>query len=199
MTGRPAAAGTARLVVLVEGESDRVAVETLARRRGLDLPADGVQVLAMGGITNVRAFALRLGPRGLGVPLAGLYDAPEADVVRRGLAAAGVVAPDGATDLAGHGFFACDADLEEELVRALGVTRAERVIEAEGDGRSLRLLAQMPAQQGWSRERVLHRFLAAGSGRKARYAALLAEALAPGEEPPPLRALLSRLGRERDR
>lgn len=189
MTGQAAADPDARLAVLVEGESDRIAVEVLARRRGLDLASDGVRVLAMGGITNVRAFALRLGPRGDGLPLAGLYDAPEAAVVRRGLVAAGVTTP-GSTDLAAHGFFACEADLEAELIRALGVDRVEAVVETEGDGRSLRLLAGMPAQRSWSRERVLHRFLGAGSGRKARYAELLVTALAPGEEPPPLRALL---------
>lgn len=196
MTDQPAAARAPRLAVLVEGESDRIAVETLARRHGRDLVDDGVQVLAMGGITNVRAFALRLGPRGDGLPLAGLYDAPEAAVVRRGLVAADVMA-DGEADLAAHGFFGCEADLEAELIRALGPDRVEQVIEREGDARSLRLLTGMPAQQGWSREQVLHRFLGVAGGRKARYAALLVAALAPGEEPPPLRALLSRASRGR--
>jgi predicted ATP-dependent endonuclease of OLD family len=36
-------------VVLVEGASDRRAVETLARRRGRDLQAEGVAVVPMGG------------------------------------------------------------------------------------------------------------------------------------------------------
>ena len=38
-----------RGVVLVEGTSDRRAVETLARRRGRDLQAEGVAVVPMGG------------------------------------------------------------------------------------------------------------------------------------------------------
>ena len=170
--------------MLVEGHSDRVAIETLAVRLGRDLAAEGVEVVPMGGITNIRAFALRYGPAGLGVPLAGLYDAPEASVVRRGLAAAGV---------AGDGFFECTADLEDELVRALGADGVEAVIDAAGETRSLRLLAGMPAQRGRTREDVLRRFLGVRSGRKARYAALLVEALAVERVPPPLVAVLSQV------
>ena len=81
------------MAVLVEGHSDRVALETLAARRGRAHAAAGGAVIAMGGITNIRSFALRYGPTGLGLPLAGLYDAPEERIVHRGLAAAGVPAP----------------------------------------------------------------------------------------------------------
>jgi hypothetical protein len=170
-------------VVLVEGHSDRVALEALARRLGRDLAAEGVEVVAMGGITNIRSFALRYGPQGLGVPLAGMYDAPEEHIVLRGLAAAGVPAED---------FFACHADLEEELVRALGADAAEAVVAATGELRSLQRLTGMPAQRGWSREALLHRFLG-GAGRKARYAALFVEALPTGKAPPPLSAVLDRV------
>ncbi|WP_459969369.1 TOPRIM nucleotidyl transferase/hydrolase domain-containing protein [Nocardioides pyridinolyticus] len=170
-------------MVLVEGHSDRVAIETLARRRGRDLEAEGVEVVAMGGVTNVRSFALRYGPHGLGVPLTGLYDAAEEPIVVRGLAAAGVPA---------DGFFACDADLEDELIRALGADAAEAVVAAAGELRSLQRLTGMPAQRGWSREALLHRFLG-GAGRKARYAALFVEALPSGNAPPPLAAVLDRV------
>jgi predicted ATP-dependent endonuclease of OLD family len=81
---------TPRTVVRVEGNSDRVALHTLAERRGRNLAAEGIEVVAMGGITNTRAFASRYGPHGLGVPLAGLYDAAEEAKVRHGLAAAGL-------------------------------------------------------------------------------------------------------------
>jgi len=87
-----------RAVVLVEGNSDRVALLTLAGRRGRDLAAEGIEVVAMDGITNTRAFASRYGPHGLGVPLAGLYDAAEEAKLRKGLAAAGLetaLEPDG--------------------------------------------------------------------------------------------------------
>ena len=81
---------TLRAVVLVEGNSDLVALHTLAERHGRDLSAEGVEVVAMGGITNTRAFASRFGPHGLGIPLAGLYDAADEAKLRHGLAAAGL-------------------------------------------------------------------------------------------------------------
>jgi hypothetical protein len=182
-----------RAVVLVEGESDRVALQTLACRHGRDLVAEGVEVVAMGGITNTSAFASRYGPRGLGIPLAGLYDAPEERHVRRGLAAAGLTAALHAEELAGLGFFKCTADLEEELIRALGVAGVTRVIDAAGDTRSLQRLTGMPAQRGWTQEAVVRRFMGSRAGRKARYAALLVEALEPPRVPPPLTGLLARI------
>jgi hypothetical protein len=166
---------------------------TLAGRRGRDLAAEGIEVVAMDGITNTRAFASRYGPHGLGVPLAGLYDAAEEAKLRHGLAAAGLetaLEPDGPARL---GFYRCSADLEDELIRALGVTAVEAVIDAAGETRSLQLLAGMPAQRDWTREAVLRRFLGVRSGRKARYAALLVDALQPGHEPEPLGSLLARV------
>ena len=62
-----------RGVVLVEGTSDRGAVETLARRRGRDLEAEGVAVVPMGGYGNLP----RLLERYRDVRLAGLYDVGE--------------------------------------------------------------------------------------------------------------------------
>jgi len=184
---------TLRAVVLVEGNSDRVALHTLAGRRGRDLAAEGVEVVAMGGITNTRTFVSRYGPEGLGVPLAGLYDAAEEAKLRYGLAAAGLGATLKPDALSGLGFYKCSADLEDELIRALGVEAVEAVIEAAGEARSLRLLAGMPAQRGWTREAVLRRFLGVRAGRKARYAAMLVEALEPGRVPEPLAAVLDRV------
>ena len=51
----------------------------------------------------------------------------------------------------------------------------------------------MPAQRDWTREAVLRRFLTSQSGRKARYAALLVEALEPDRVPEPLAAVLARV------
>lgn len=184
---------TLRSVVLVEGASDRVALLTLAERRGRDLASEGIEVVPMGGITNTRAFASHYGPLGLGLPLAGLYDAGAEARVRHGLAAAGLAAalePHGPSRL---GFHRCSADLEDELIRALGVERVEAVIETAGESRSLRLLAGMPAQRGRPRVAVLRRFLGSRSGRKARYAALLMGALDPDLAPEPLSAVLARV------
>lgn len=197
----PVALPPAPTVVLVEGESDRVALQVLAVRWGRDLAAEGIEVVAMGGITNLRAHVRRFGPHGQGRRLAGLYDAAEDSVVRRqladGLAGPGVGAPAPAIDrdrLVAAGFHRCDRDLEDELIRAAGVPTVEAVMRAAGEGRSLELLAQMPAQRGWSRERLLRRFLTSRSGRKARYAGLLVAALPDDRVPVPLRAVLARVG-----
>ena len=89
----------ARAVVLVEGTSDRVAVETLAERRGRDLDAEGVSVVAIGGAQAIGKFLRRFGPQGLDVRLAGLCDAAEVGDFGRGLARAGLGArPDAPRD-----------------------------------------------------------------------------------------------------
>jgi hypothetical protein len=180
-----------RAVVLVEGNSDRAAVHAVARRSGRDLAAEGTEVVAMRGITNTRAFATRYGPRGLDLALAGLYDTADEAKLRNGLVAAGLGAAAEPGGLPRLGFFPCCADLEDELIRALGARAVEDVIEAAGEARSLRLLAGMPAQRTWRREAVLRRFIGARSGRKERYARLLVEALPPGQVPEPLAAVLA--------
>jgi hypothetical protein len=180
-------------VVLVEGRSDEVALRTAARRAGRQLADEGIEVVAMGGVTNIRTYAARYGPPGSGLRLTGLYDAAEESWVRNGLAAAGVAPAHGADGLRSVGFHRCDRDLEDELIRALGPDGAEAVIEAAGELRSLQLLARMPAQRGWTRVEVLRRFLGSQAGRKARYAQLFVEAVEPGRVPTPIAALLDNL------
>lgn len=179
-----------RAVVLVEGVSDKVAVETLARRRGRDLSAEGVAVVPMGGATSIRVFLDRFGPHGEDLRLAGLYDAGEEDHVLRALDAAGLGPVPDRARAAAVGFQVCDPDLEGELIRALGPDRVESVIEAEGELGSLRILQKQPAQRGRPRDAHLHRFIGVRSGRKARYARLLVEALDPAEVPRPLRRVI---------
>ncbi|MGQ0842959.1 MAG: TOPRIM nucleotidyl transferase/hydrolase domain-containing protein [Sporichthyaceae bacterium] len=167
------------VVVLFEGTSDRAALLALAGRRSLDLGAAGVEIVAMGGITNTYAHLRRHLPAG--VRVAGLYDAPEERHVRSALERTGAPA---------DGFFACYPDLEYELVRALGLDAVESVVAAEGELRSLELLTGMPAQSDWTRAEIVHRFLGVKSGRKARYARLLVEALDLRAVPAPLDAVL---------
>jgi hypothetical protein len=181
-------------VVLVEGASDQAAVETLAARRGRDLAAEGVAVVPMGGATNMRTFAQRFGPRGIGVRLAGMYDAGEEGAVRRGLEASGVVVPRGRPGLAAVGFHRCEADLEDELIRALGVADVERVVAAQGELRSFRILQNQPAQRGRDHAAQLRRFIGVRSGRKLRYARLLVEALDLAQVPRPLDGVLAAVG-----
>ncbi|MEH0970527.1 ATP-dependent endonuclease [Micromonospora sp. CPCC 205546] len=193
----------ARAVVLVEGASDRVALETLAARRGRDLDADGVRVVAMGGATNIGHFLDQLGPAGRGLRLAGLYDEAEEGFFRRGLERCGLGADLSradlaalgfhvcVADLAALGFHVCVADLEEELIRAVGVAGVRAVLAAEGELRSFDLFQRQPAQRGRAVEAQLRRFLGTRSGRKSAYARLLVAALAPDRVPRSLDAVLA--------
>ena len=88
------------------------------------------------------------------------------------------------------GFYVCDADLEDELIRSLGADSVERVVEAQGDLFSFRVFQKQPAQRGRTREQHLRRFMGTRAGRKALYATLLVDALAPAQVPGPLDAVL---------
>ena len=198
---RDAAAGQGA-VVLVEGRSDQAAVEALAAGRGRNLRAERIFTVPMGGATNLSHFLDLLGPRGLGVRLAGLCDAAEAPGFRRGLQRAGLVSPDpapggvpaGVPDGAPGetaGFFVCVADLEDELIRSLGPARVEQVVAAQGELGALRTFSKQPAQRERSREQQLRRCMGTRSGRKIQYARALAEALDPGRVPEPLDRLLA--------
>jgi hypothetical protein len=175
-------------VVLVEGSSDQAAIEALARRAGRDLAAEGVLILPLGGATNIGRFLRLLGQ---GPRLAGLCDAAEQPAFARALHQAGLAPGDDPGSLARNGFFTCVADLEDELIRALGAEAAEQVIAEQGEQRSLRTMRRQPAQRGRTAEQQLHRFIAAGGGRKAHYARAFAEALDLAAAPPPLRDLLA--------
>ena len=177
---RLARAAHARAAILVEGWSDQAALEALARRRGRDLRAEGVVIVPIGGATNVERFVQVLGPNGLGLQLAGVCDIAELGHVRRGLERAGMAASAGVTQGAGSedlGFFACDADLEDELIRALGTAAVERVLDREGELPSFRRFQDQPAQRGRDLHSQLRRFLGTRAGRKVRYGALLVDAL----------------------
>ncbi len=183
-------AGT-RAVVLVEGLSDRVALETLAARRGRDLAVEGISVLSMGGATNIRSFLDLFGPQGLDVALAGLCDVGEEGHFRRGLERAGLGVDLTRAGMEALGFYVCVADLEDELIRALGNETVERVIEAQGELGSFRILQKQVAQQGRTTEAQLRRFMGSRGGRKARYARFLVEALDDSQVPRPLDRVLA--------
>ncbi|MEW1858798.1 TOPRIM nucleotidyl transferase/hydrolase domain-containing protein [Streptomyces sp. NPDC088194] len=173
-----------RTVVLVEGPSDVAAVGALAAARGRDLEGEGVCVLAMGGAMSIARFAQLLGPTGLDLRLTGLCDEAERGFYERGFARAGA---------ARQRFFVCAADLEDELIRALGVPRVTELVRAEGDLRALRTFLQQPAQRDRAAPRQLRRFIGTKKGRKIRYGHVLVQALPPDLVPPPLDDLLNSL------
>ncbi|MEU9608076.1 TOPRIM nucleotidyl transferase/hydrolase domain-containing protein [Streptomyces sp. NPDC048057] len=173
-----------RTVVLLEGPSDVAAVDALAVRRGRELAADGVCVLSMGGAMSVARFAGLLGPPGLGLRLTGLCDEAERRYYARGWERARAEPQE---------FFVCAADLEDELVRALGVARVEELVRAEGDLRPLQTFLRQPAQQGRPAQQQLRRFFGTKKGRKIHYGRVLVEALDLDRVPAPLDDLLSAL------
>jgi hypothetical protein len=181
-----------RAVVLVEGMSDQAALEALAERRGRALAAEGVSIVPMGGATNIDHFlGLLLGPGRGAVRLAGLCDAAEEGYFRRALERAGLGSRLSRAGMEALGFYVCADDLEDELIRAIGVASVEQVIVTQGEIRSFRTFQKQPAQQGHSPERQLHRFMGTHSGRKSKYARLLVGALDPARIPRPLDGVLA--------
>jgi hypothetical protein len=177
-----------RSIVLVEGQSDEAAVRGIARRRGEDLDAEGVAIVAMGGYGNVGRFLERYGPSGLGARLAGLYDAPEEHHFQRALERAGFGSGLTRADLEGLGFYACDANLEDELTRALGPAAMEDLLEAQGEVSAFRTYQKQPAHREEPLEAQLRGFL---WNRKLKYGVLIVNALDLDRIPRPLARVLA--------
>ena len=163
-------------VILVEGESDRRAVEALARRRRRDLATEGVSVLAIGGAQAIGQHVERL--RG-SHRLVGLCDLGEEGFFRRALE------PVGGT------FFVCDRDLEDELIRALGVAAVEEVLAARQELGRFRSFQRQPAWRGREPEEQLRRFFGTYSHRKIEIGAMLVDVLDLDRVPEPLDGVLA--------
>jgi hypothetical protein len=157
-------------VVLVEGITDKAALEAVARRLELDLA--GVAIVPIGGAQAIRRAALEHE----GQQVVGLCDAAEERWFRRVL---------------GDATFVCVRDLEDELLRALGVERAERVIESQADLQTFRNFQNQPAWRGRPVEAQLLRWLRSSDNRSNRYPPLLVAALEPDEIPAPLAGVLA--------
>ncbi len=170
-----------RLIVFVEGVSDRFAVELLAKRRGIDLARRRVEVVPIGGAQAIRRALAAAGE----VRTAGLCDAGEEPVFRRAL---GVASRE---ELEALGFFVCDRDLEDELVRAHGPSAVERTLELQGHLRRFRTYQKQAAHRNRSHERQLHGFL---HNHKQCCAPALVDALDPDDLPRPLERLLAAIG-----
>lgn len=177
-------------VVLVEGESDELAVRAVAARSGVDLARAGVAVRSMGGVTNLRRHLGDLAENSSGARVLGLFDRPERAHVESALRGAGIVLPEAPDALTRLGFFACDPDLEGELIRALGPARVEAVLAAHGELQRFRTFQWQPAQRTRPVEAQLRRFFGTHSGRKARFAPILIAELDEDRIPDVLRYLV---------
>jgi OLD-like protein len=156
-------------VVLVEGVTDRVALDAVARRLALDL--DGIEIVPIGGAQAIR----RASAQYEGERVVGLCDAGEERWFRRVL---------------GDATFVCVEDLEDELIRALGADRVEEVVSARGELDTFRSFQNQLFWRGRPVEMQLRRWLQNG-GRQHRYPPLLVEAMEPDEIPRPLAGVLA--------
>lgn len=184
------AGGTSRLIVLLEGASDVAAVRALMSTCGID--PSPVELVSLGGVTNVGRMLKEVRQVRGDVDVVGLCDAAETRFVEQALNDDGLPVAD-ATDLPMYGFFVCEQDLEDELIRALGADRAlDALVGAGLGGKFDNLRAQAP----WADrplDEQLHRFCGAASGRKELAAGILAGALAEDEIPEPMSMLLDRI------
>jgi hypothetical protein len=181
----------ARAIVLVEGMSDQIALETLAARRDRDLEAEGVVIVPIGGAQAIGRFLTKFGADESGVKLAGLCDVGEVGVFRRGLERAGFGTDLTRADVERLGFHVCVEDLEDELIRALGAARIEAVLDAYGDLGSFRTFQKQPAWRGQQVEAQLKRFMGSSDRRHLRYPRLLVDALELDRVPRPLDGVLA--------
>jgi len=155
-------------VVLVEGITDRIALEAVARRLRLDLR--DVQIVPIGGAQAVRRAAAQYESE----QLVGLCDAGEERWFRRVLA---------------DSTYVCVKDLEDELIRALGPGRVQEVVAEHGELETFRNFQNQLFWRGRPVESQLRRWLQNG-GRHHRYPPLLIEAMEPEEIPRPLAEVL---------
>ena len=182
---------SARAVILVEGISDRIAVLALAERRGIDLEAHGATVVAMGGAQAIGRSLERYGPSGEGLRLAGLCDAPEEGLFRRALEHAGLGSGLDREGMERLGFFTCERNLEDELIRAVGADGVVRLLERTGDIASFRTFEKQPQWRGRPAEEQLTRYLHSADRRNTRYPPLLIAALDLDRVPRPLDGVLT--------
>jgi hypothetical protein len=162
---------TAPLVIAVEGVSDRVVLELLARRRDRDLASEGTEIAPIGGAHAIERFVSELPPR---TAVRGLCDANEAYLFRRVL----------------DDVYVCAPDLEGELLRALGLEVVQAVVTEAGDLQAFRTFQRQPTQRGRPLDAQLDRWLRSSSRRYNRYLALLVEALDLDQVPQPLDGVL---------
>ena len=148
----------------------------------------------MGGIGNLARFLERA--RSDHGAVCGLYDAAEEREVRRALERAGLGRDLAREGIEALGFFACEEDLEDELIRALGAEGVEGVIESQGELGTFRTFQRQPAWRGRPAADQLRRFIGTHSGRKAEMAAAMVAALELDRVPAPLDRILAAALRE---
>jgi hypothetical protein len=86
------------------------------------------------------------------------------------------------------GFFVCDTDVEDELIRAIGTADVVQLIDTAGDLGAFQALQQQPSYRTASLDGQVGAFV---RGRKIKYAPLLVDALDLARVPAPLDGVLN--------
>ena len=104
---------TARCIIAVEGQSDRMLLEKVAELTGRHLERDGVEILEAGGCREMPHIMNIFGKAGFGIRLSILIDADAESNLAQEL----TIDPD---DFASNSIFVSRSDLEDEYVSAIG-------------------------------------------------------------------------------
>jgi hypothetical protein len=178
-----------RVWVLLEGASDVAALRVVAERSGISLADEGIHLVDMHGVTNIRRHLLAATEADDSPRVLGMCDAPEARFFVRALRRVGcaVAAVD---ELPWWGFQVCERDLEDELMRVLGEQGLRRLLDDLGLTQRFAMLTQQPAWVSGSFHDQVHRFAGAASGRKELMGAAMAATLDLAALPSPLAGLV---------
>lgn len=180
-----------RTVVVVEGATDKLALTVAARRLGRDIEAEEIAITPIGGAHAITRFLAQLAAEQPRIRIAGMCDEGEEVVFRTALERAGFGSGLSRSELERLGFFVCSADLEDELIRAIGTEAISRLTELEGDVQAWYTFQRQPAWQGQAAHQQFRRFIRSVSNRNARYIRAILEALDPAQLPRPLQMLLA--------
>ena len=175
--------------------TDELALTLAARRSGRNLEAEGVSVLPINGAHAIGRTLLQLAAEEPRSKVAGLYDEGEEEIIRVALERAGYGANLDRRRLEEAGFFACVADLEDELIRAAGESTMSRLIEIEGDAQPWHTFRSQRAWRDRPVDEQFRRFIRSVSERNSRYIRAIVETLDPVQLPRPLRLLLDHVRR----
>ncbi|MFC7491598.1 MULTISPECIES: hypothetical protein [unclassified Knoellia] len=191
--------------VLLEGTSDVAAVRSLRAARGVQPDDEPCRLVDMGGATNVRRHLAAAAESDPLPRVLGLCDEQEAPYFVRALTAyrtvvrvpsgPGPTAQPSVATLPDFGFQVCRRDLEDELMRALGVDGTLAVLADLDLDATFAAFTRQLAWQGRPIMDQLRRFVGTTSGRKELLAGAMAAALAEDDCPPPLTALLDSMER----
>jgi predicted ATPase len=164
----------AKKIMFVEGPSDHLAILALAKKKNLSLDSLGVSIVTLNGAGILTWYLKLFGPSGFGLSLCGLCDSDHLSEWSKVLEGAGLGTNLSQATMEAIGFFVCVRDLEDELIKALGLAKVIQIIDQIGDNGAWNIFCQQPKNKGLSQAEQLHAFL---TKRKVLYAPLLVSKL----------------------